>query len=85
LEALRWSEALEAHTRAAAALASLEGIGQIRVGMRADFVVVSSMHFSSDGPAPEVLQTFVDGACVAGQCGGVSHEDFENDYDNREL
>jgi hypothetical protein len=71
-EAVGVEEALRMHTSGAAELAMLEGVvGTLRVGLRADLVVLSSSPVDLDcarGGVPEVLQTYVDGKCVR-NCG----------------
>eukprot|EP00887_Chlorella_sp_A99_P005517 scaffold1.g5517.t1 len=62
-EVLSRAEALVVHTAAGAYAGGLERqVGSIRAGLKADFVVISSL----EEAAPAVLRTYVDGRCAWG-------------------
>lgn len=64
---LTMEDALRLHTSAAAWSGRLEGVvGSLKVGLAADFVVLSNSPLVADEQLPEVLQTYVDGECAFG-------------------
>eukprot|EP00884_Botryococcus_braunii_P021613 jgi/Botrbrau1/8135/Bobra.0308s0027.1 len=70
-EAFHAESALRATTEAGARLSGLDDeLGTLRVGKRADFVVLSDNPITTvpGAPLPHVMQTYVDGLCAFG-CG----------------